>query len=598
VKAFSYEIEVTAVTPDFGPHTGGTAVTVTGADFQAGATVMIGAAVATVTGITPTEIQAVTPPGPAGYVTVRILNPDGSFGELADGFEYVAPLSLSLISPTSGTVNGGTVVHIYGNGMERLPTVFFGGVECSAVGWISRGDISTIAPGGSPGAVDVTVRNPDGTEKTLSGAYTYVAYLAPSITDLTPATGPECGGTLVTITGSDFHPPCRVDFGSGNPSGYVSYVGPGELVAAAPAGSGTVNVTVTNVDGQSSGSAATYAYLPDPVIASVSPSVGAAGDTVTITGSGFEAGATVEFGPSNPATVTSSSATQLEVTAPAGNDCVTIIVTNPTTGRRATLYAGFSYTSAAPVIRSVSPAQGSIGATITIYGAGFADTPVVEFDAGRPSSSATFIDAGKIQAVVPAGSGVADIIVTNPDLQSAFLKDAFAFPPRVDSIAPAQGPTAGGTGVSITGAGFGYVDGCRVFIGAREVAPEDVTVTATRITAVTPPGSAGTASVRVVNNRGGSASLADAFTFVPPPVVGTISPGKWAGAGSSVTIYGANFKATPRVRFGPVAGSSVSFVSDYEITVVPPSGASGTVVDVTIENPDGQTGVLAGGFEY
>lgn len=87
-------------------------------------------------------------------------------------------------------------------------------------------------------------------------------------------------------------------------------------------------------------------------------------------------------------------------------------------------------------------------------------------------------------------------------------------PPTVTAVAPASGPTQGGTTITITGTGF--VSGqTTATIGGAPLLNIAV-VNATTLTATTPAASEGAAAV-AVNVGLLSASLAGAFTFVPPP---------------------------------------------------------------------------------
>ena len=74
------------------------------------------------------------------------------------------------------------------------------------------------SPSGS-GQVDVTVVGPGGTSATSSAdQFTYLA--APTVTGISPTSGPEAGGTSVTITGTGFTGATAVNFGgtAGNQS--------------------------------------------------------------------------------------------------------------------------------------------------------------------------------------------------------------------------------------------------------------------------------------------------------------------------------------------------------------------------------------------
>ena len=80
---------LTSVTPNSGSATGGTSVTLTGANFVSGATVSFGGAAAkSVVIVSAAKITASTPPHKQGAVTVIVTNPNGQSGTLASGFTY------------------------------------------------------------------------------------------------------------------------------------------------------------------------------------------------------------------------------------------------------------------------------------------------------------------------------------------------------------------------------------------------------------------------------------------------------------------------------------------------------------------------------
>ena len=81
---------VSGVSPNNGSTAGGTAVTITGANFASGATVTFaGAAATNVVVLNTTTITAATPAGTAGAVTVTVTNPGAQSGSLSNGFTYV-----------------------------------------------------------------------------------------------------------------------------------------------------------------------------------------------------------------------------------------------------------------------------------------------------------------------------------------------------------------------------------------------------------------------------------------------------------------------------------------------------------------------------
>jgi formylglycine-generating enzyme required for sulfatase activity len=110
-----------------------------------------------------------------------------------------------------------------------------------------------------------------------------------------------------------------------------------------------------------------------------------------------------------------------------------------------------------------------------------------------------------------------------PDYASLYdgfrvARDPQAQPPALTSIAPASGPTTGGTQITLTGTNLSGATS--VTVGG--VAATSVTlVSPTTVTAITPAGTAGAKSVSVTT-AGGTATLANAFTYVAVPSWATL----------------------------------------------------------------------------
>ena len=100
-----------------------------------------------------------------------------------------------------------------------------------------------------------------------------------------------------------------------------------------------------------------------------------------------------------------------------------------------------------------------------------------------------FISATQITATAPAGAGVEDVTVTTAGGTCATsAADQFTYVPSVTGVSPNSGPAGGGTSVIITGTGFGADSTVAFGSNAATVTAE----TATQITAIAPPASAGT----------------------------------------------------------------------------------------------------------
>jgi len=188
---------------------GGTSVTITGTNFQSGATVKFGSVDASSVNVqSATSIVALAPPQAAGTTSITVTNPDGQ-SATANGFTYVVPVPVvTTVSPSSGPSNGGTVVQISGSNFQSGASVTFGTKPAQGAVVNGTNQIIAITPA-APATdqqslpVDIIIRNPDGQSVTATGGFTYTA--APlSISAISPGSGSNDGGTIVSISGSGF----------------------------------------------------------------------------------------------------------------------------------------------------------------------------------------------------------------------------------------------------------------------------------------------------------------------------------------------------------------------------------------------------------
>ncbi|MDR3650602.1 MAG: IPT/TIG domain-containing protein [Acidimicrobiales bacterium] len=169
------------------------------------------------------------------------------------------------VSPTSGSTDGGTSVSITGTGFCGCSFVAFGSVPATDFTVNSDTSITASSPGGPAGEVDVTVTTPAGTSATSSAdQFTYTSG-PPTVTGVSPTSGSTDGGTSVSITGTGFCGCSTVMFGS-VPATDFTVNSDTSITATSPAGSaGEVDVTVTAPGGTSATSSAdqfTYTEAP------------------------------------------------------------------------------------------------------------------------------------------------------------------------------------------------------------------------------------------------------------------------------------------------------------------------------------------------
>jgi hypothetical protein len=152
------------------------------------------------------------------------------------------------------------------------------------------------------------------------------------VTALSTNGGPLAGGSIITITGTNFTGATGVSFGATAATWFAVYSDTA-IVATAPAASaGTVDITATTYSATSSTSSADqFSYLTVPTVTGVSPGNGplAGGTTVTINGTSFLGTTAVTFGGTAAASFNIVSNTQISAVSPAhGAGLIDIRITN------------------------------------------------------------------------------------------------------------------------------------------------------------------------------------------------------------------------------------------------------------------------------
>ena len=247
--SFADPPDITKLTPANGPALGGSKITIWGSNFLGEVSVRVGTKAATgVHVISPSEITLDTPPG-SGSSAVSVTTVAGSSATgPTSTYTFLAPPTITRITPAVGPTKGGTKVVIHGSNFRGDVKVRFGQKTAKAVHVISPSQISVSVPAGS-GAAYVTVSAVGGMSRTdPTTRFTFLP--APRIKRISPASGPGGGGVRVSIGGSNFVGLVSVRFGS-RLATRVHVVSSKEITVSTPAGSGTVYVTVSAVGGVS-----------------------------------------------------------------------------------------------------------------------------------------------------------------------------------------------------------------------------------------------------------------------------------------------------------------------------------------------------------
>jgi outer membrane protein assembly factor BamB len=149
--------------------------------------------------------------------------------------------------------------------------------------------------------------------------------------------------------------------------------------------------------------------------------------------------------------------------------------------------------------------------------------------------------------------------------------------PAVSDVSPDAGPLKGGTPVTITGSGF--ANGAKVTVGGTRAVNVHF-VSADELTATTPSGTAGTATVLVTTVGGTSPAGAtgDSFTYDPVPVVTGLSSSTAVGTagGSTIDVYGSGFTSDATVTYSQGQGPLLNAVQ-WAVTAVTATDITATV---------------------
>jgi rhamnogalacturonyl hydrolase YesR len=174
-----------------------------------------------------------------------------------------ARITVSKVSPNSGPTAGGTAVTITGTNFASGATVTFGGTAATHIVVMNSTTITATTPAKSAGAVTVTV-SVSRESGSLARGFTYVAI--PTVSKVSPNSGPTTGGTAVTLTGTNFASGAAVTFG-GTAATHVVVTNSTTITATTPAKSaGAVTVTVT-VSSQSGSLANGFTYTAPATVA-------------------------------------------------------------------------------------------------------------------------------------------------------------------------------------------------------------------------------------------------------------------------------------------------------------------------------------------
>jgi hypothetical protein len=596
----------------------------------------------------PTEVTALIPASQLASAGTAFINVVNTGGTLSNSVAFsITPASspsinVNGLSPASATAGsaafqltitgqnfaaGSQVQWNSGTSPQTLPTIF-----------VDSSQLTVVVPASlvaTPGTAFVDVLNTGGLSSGLTTfPITAAASSQPSIASpggLSPSSATAGGSAFqISVTGTNFVTGAKLQWDSGSgPTGLntsvlsatqLSAVVPANLIATAGTaflsvlnpGNATSNVVVFTIN-----AAAGPSILSAGGLSPASAVAGSAGFQLSVTGSNFVSGATVQWAAGGtPQSLTTAfvSASQLTALVPApliaaaGN--VFVSVQNP--GNIVSNLVAFSITAVpGPTIAATggitpsSAAAGSAAVSLSVSGANFVLGSMVQWSAGGTPVLLTtgFVSSTQLTALIPANllalPATALITVLNP---GGIVSNAVSFgvtgsaappSPTLTSIAPVSAP-AGSASLQLTIAGQNFVAGSGNTTGSVvqwNGSPLATTfVSASQLTAQVSSSllqTPGTDYVVVVN---GNSSSSGATFQVNGPTATTLAPASVAAgaAAFSLVVTGTNFVSGSTVVWSG-ANLTTTFNSSTQLTALISSTlvASAGSAFVLVTNPGG-----------
>jgi hypothetical protein len=180
----------------------------------------------------------------------------------------------------------------------------------------------------------------------------------------------------------------------------------------------------------------------------------------------------------------------------------------------------FTYTVPPTAIATISPPNGPLtgGTLVTITGVTLDGATGVSFG-GIPGTNVTVVSSTELTVISPSTSvaGTVDVTVTTPSGTTSRINTGqYTYgtsATSITSISPSSGPLAGGTEVTITGTGIGFVSSV-TFGGVAALTVEADGTSDNTVYAWAPPGTAaGAVDVVVSTSSGTSATDLGGYTY-------------------------------------------------------------------------------------
>ncbi|CAN0054030.1 unnamed protein product, partial [Heterosigma akashiwo] len=637
---FQYVVphHVFAVSPSSSSTAGGTLVVVAGARFrqQTSLQCRFGSRVVNATYINATAVSCVSPQSEqTGNVPFGVSLNGADFELAPSGFTFNPSMVISTLSPTFGSVRGGTTLKVQGSGFFNSSSLScnFGGENSSPAVYTSPTVLRCVTPkvkGLRAATAYVRITSQEEQEKSTNQlAFDYI--LDPLVAHIAPSRGYLEGGTAVTVTGLNFAAyettalACR--FASEIvPAVYISedkVKCPSPAQASATSFAAQVALSLNGQDFYATG--VTFQYVVGPLFSGLDPSVGPStgGTVIRVLGQNFHRRSFCRFNHDHTDIAVFISSEELRCIAPAAPAPGTVVL-EIGVNQQDFLAVPFEFTYyTAPEVGSLFPifgdpegefeywpkpavlyahpdrAPGATEVEINVYGKNFTNTDSLRCIFGTVSRRATWVSQNEIRCTSPKHIPSRVYLEVSNDGRNpsaSAVEFTFQAAPSVLSIRPARGPYHAHTAITVTGSNFDPTGGAAAL--ACRIGDVSVPVLEYRssheVVCVAPPHRAGPGSVAVTvtTNNASYTDPAGApvyYTYDPRVEVLVLNPERGAPeGGQEVLVTGIGFLNTTTLacKFDDQE-TTATFITSTSLLCTAPAHALGDVpVEVTLNGID------------
>nr|XP_014351910.1 PREDICTED: fibrocystin-L [Latimeria chalumnae] len=204
---FTYQMQVSGVSPSSGSLAGGTLLTISGYGFSQESVVSVGMNNCTIVQADLSKILCRTPAGLSGQVEIVVTTNEIN-NTVSGAFIYDVsrtPL-ITYLNPTMSSIMGGVDMIIEGSNFGNLTpgnAVYIGKAKCPVVEWTPN-NITCSLPKLPPGMYNVQVEVEQWGYANVSTSINASVEFILKVTDIFPLEGSLYGGNKITVTGSGF----------------------------------------------------------------------------------------------------------------------------------------------------------------------------------------------------------------------------------------------------------------------------------------------------------------------------------------------------------------------------------------------------------